>query len=147
MPSQCFNTLTSSDIPYLTCSVYRTGSAEFPSKFELSARDLSCMLIQYMNAFAWSSIPDLILIFISFTIAFLSNDPVKILSPSALKCRLTISPLWPLRVAISFPESTSHNLAVWSLIILYFKKYHRTSCNYKSLRIKLNTNYFKLMTN
>ncbi len=31
--------------------------------------------------------------FLFFTIAVLSKDPVKILSPSALKCKLTISPV------------------------------------------------------
>lgn len=47
-----------------------------------------------------------------YTIAVLSNEPVNILSPSALKCKETISPVWALKVATSLPVSTSHNLAV-----------------------------------
>jgi len=43
--------------------------------------------------------------------AVLSKEPVNILSPSALKCNDTISPLCPFKVAISLAVSTSHNLA------------------------------------
>jgi len=47
--------------------------------------------------------------------AVLSNDPVNNLSPSELKCKLTISPSWPSRRATYFPVSTSHNLALLSI--------------------------------
>jgi hypothetical protein len=48
-------------------------------------------------------------------IAVLSNDPVKILSPSALKFNETIYPSWPFKVECYFPVYKSHSLAVWSI--------------------------------
>jgi len=50
-------------------------------------------------------------VLVSHTIAVRSKEPVKILSPSALKCNETISPVWPFKVAISLAVSTSHNFA------------------------------------
>jgi hypothetical protein len=46
------------------------------------------------------------------TIAVPSNDPVSILSPSALKLSETIYPSCPFKVECSFPVSKSHSLAV-----------------------------------
>ena len=67
-----------------------------------------------MYTFTRSNIPYLIYIYIN-TIAVLSNEPVNILSPSELKCKLTISPSCPSNLATYFPVSTSHNLAVLSI--------------------------------
>jgi len=50
-----------------------------------------------------------------YTIAVPSKEPVRILSPSALKFKETISPSCPFRVECSFPVSKSHNFAVWSI--------------------------------
>jgi len=50
-----------------------------------------------------------------FTIAVPSKAPVKILSPSLLKFKETISPSCPLRVECYFPVSKSQSLAVWSI--------------------------------
>ena len=44
-----------------------------------------------------------------------SNEPVRILSPSALKFSDTIYPSWPFKVECSFPVSRSQSLAVWSI--------------------------------
>jgi hypothetical protein len=41
-----------------------------------------------------------------------SKDPVRILSPSALKFKETIYPSCPFNVECSFPVSKSHSLAV-----------------------------------
>jgi hypothetical protein len=52
---------------------------------------------------------------VSQIIAVLSKEPVKILSPSALKFKDTIYPSCPFRVECYFPVYKSHNLAVWSI--------------------------------
>lgn len=52
---------------------------------------------------------------VSQTIAVPSKDPVKILSPSALKFKEIIYPSCPFRVECSFPTSKSQSLAVWSM--------------------------------
>ena len=48
-------------------------------------------------------------------IAILSNEPVRIISPYALKCNDANSPSCPFKVECIFPISTSHNLAVQSI--------------------------------
>lgn len=48
-------------------------------------------------------------------LAVLSNEAVINLSPSVLKCKLTISAPWPAKLKISCPVSTSQSLAVWSI--------------------------------
>ena len=66
-----------------------------------------------VNWLSGLSIPNLI--YFIFTMAVPSNEPVRILSPSALKFRDTIYPSWPFKVECSFPVSRSQSLAVWSI--------------------------------
>jgi hypothetical protein len=51
----------------------------------------------------------------SHTLAVLSKEEVRSLSPSVLKFKLTISALCPARLNISYPVSTSQIFAVWSI--------------------------------
>ena len=50
----------------------------------------------------------------SHSLAVLSDDPVRILSPSGEKATERTSPVWPEKVRISAPLAASHSLAVRS---------------------------------
>ena len=88
-------------------------STHVTAELELSTWYLSGMALEDVDGFSWFCVPDLHID--SSTIAVPSKEPVKILSPSALKLRETISPSCPRRVECSLPVSRSHNFAVWSI--------------------------------
>lgn len=113
MASENWHTFPTSNIPNSACLVNRCSSTHITTKLKLSIRNFTCMALQKLNRFAWFSVPNLCKDII--TIAVPSKDPVKILSPSALKFNETISPSCPLRVECYFPVYKSHNFAVWSI--------------------------------
>lgn len=52
---------------------------------------------------------------VSQIMAVPSNEPVRILSPSALKFKEIIYPSWPFKVECYLPVYKSQSLAVWSI--------------------------------
>lgn len=68
------------------------------------------MALEDVDGLSGFGVPDLC--GLGGTIAVPSKEPVRILSPSALKFRETIYPSCPLSVECSFPVSRSHSLAV-----------------------------------
>ena len=113
MSFENWHTLTWSDIPYSAGLIDRSSTTHVSSELKLSTGYLTGMSLQYMDRLTCFRIPNLYKM--SLTIAVPSNDPVRILSPSALKFKETIYPSWPLRVECYFPVYKSHNLAVWSI--------------------------------
>lgn len=71
------------------------------------------MALEDVDGLSGLGVPDLYQM--GGTMAVPSKEPVRILSPSALKLRETIYPSCPLRVECSLPVSRSHSLAVWSM--------------------------------
>lgn len=113
MSSQNRHALAWSDIPDAAGLVNWSCSAHVAAELELSAGDLSWMALKDVDGLSWFRVPNLY--GGSCTMAVPSKDPVKILSPSALKLRDTIYPSCPLRVECSLPVSRSQSLAVWSI--------------------------------
>lgn len=102
--------LATSDVPNPAGLIDRGGAAHVASELELRARDFSSVALKHVDGLARLGVPDLT--YARGTIAVPSNEPVRILSPSALKFRETISPSWPFKVECSLPVSRSHNFAV-----------------------------------
>lgn len=113
MPTKHRHALASSYVPNSASFVDRCSAAHVSSELKLSTRYFSGMALKDMNGLAWLCIPNLSHKII--TIAVPSKEPVRILSPSALKFKDTISPSCPLRVECSFPVYRSQSLAVWSI--------------------------------
>ena len=111
--SEDIHTLSWSNIPQSTSFINWCSSAHISSELELSAWDLSGMALEKVNWFTWFSVPDLN--YRRNTIAVPSKDPVRILSPSALKLSETIYPSCPRKVECYFPVSKSQSFAVWSI--------------------------------
>jgi len=111
MSTEDRHALASSYVPNSASLVDRCSAAHIPSELKLSTRNLSGMALEDMNGFAWFCIPNLYRK--KSTIAVPSKEPVRILSPSALKFKDTISPSCPFNVECSFPVYRSQSLAVW----------------------------------
>jgi hypothetical protein len=93
--------LARTDVPKSAGLVDGCRAAHVASELELCAGDLPRVALQGVDGLSGLGVPDL-----SGgrgTIAVPSKEPVRILSPSALKLRETIYPSWPLRVECSLP--------------------------------------------
>ena len=84
---------TGSDVPEPAGFIDGGGSADVASELELGAGNLATMTLENVDGLADSCIPDLERHKVKiFTIAVPSKEPVRILSPSALKFKETIYP-------------------------------------------------------
>ena len=91
--SQRLENLSWTHVPYFTSPVDTPSCHELPWKLELSGGNFSLVVFKHSDAFSCIYIPNLNLV--NSTLAVQSKDPVTILSPSAEKFKLTISPVWP----------------------------------------------------
>jgi hypothetical protein len=109
MSTEDWHALASSYVPNSASFVDRCSAAHISSELKLSTRYFSGMALEDMNGFAWFCIPNLS--HKKSTMAVPSKEPVRILSPSALKFKDTISPSCPFNVECSFPVYRSQSLA------------------------------------